>query len=194
MLPYKKKKKKPLIAPLLVDPTCPAALGGLNPRTIFLFPLVGLSLVNNLQAIRSPSPRRNLDPALDNMSSSPFVPAILNHDAPSHFALPKFQMYDGFQDPFDHLMHFCQIMMLQTGNNALLCKVFPSSLAIPALSWFHRLAPNTVTSFCCLSEKFVTQYMCSVRRKQSASSLFHVRMRRFESIRDFMKHFRTRIL
>ena len=41
---------------------------------------------------------RSLDPALralDDMSLSPFVPAILNHDASPHFALPKFQMYDG---------------------------------------------------------------------------------------------------
>ena len=125
-------------------------------------------LVNNPQVIGSPSHRRGLDPtlrSLGDMSSSPFVPAILNKDAPSHFALPKFQMYDGLQDPFDHLMDFLQIMTLQTSNNALLCKVFPSSLVGPVLSWFHHLAPNTVTSFRNLSEKFVTQYMCSVKRK-----------------------------
>ena len=85
-------------------------------------------------------------------------------------------------------------MTLQTSNNALLCKVFPSSLAGPALSWFHHLSPNTVTSFRCLSEKFVTQYMCLVRRKQSVTSLFHVWMRRSESIRDFMKRFRATFL
>ena len=138
-----------------------------------------------------------MDPALrtlDDMSSSPFVPAILNQDAPPHFALPKFQMYDGLQDSFDHLMHFRQIMTLQTDNDALLCKVFSSSLAGPALSWFHRLAPNMITSFRCLFEKFVTQYMCSVRRKQSVTSLFHVRMGRSESIRDFMKRFGATIL
>ena len=94
-------------------------------------------LVNNPRLAGSSSHQRGLDHALctlDDMLLSPFVPAVLNQDAPPHFALPKFQMYDGLQDPFDHLMHFCQIMTLQTSNDALLCKVFPFSLASLALS------------------------------------------------------------
>ena len=108
---------------------------------------------------RTPSPWKNLDPALHALayiSASSFVHSILNQEAPPHFALPKFQMYDGLSDPFDHLIHYQQIMTLQTGNDALQCKVFPSTLAGPALSWFHRLAPNLVTSFHRLSEKFVS--------------------------------------
>ena len=91
-------------------------------------------------------------------------------------------------------MHYWQIMTLQTGNDALLCKVFPSSLASPALSWFHLLAPHTINSFYYLSERFVTQYMCSVRQKQSVTSLFHVQMGRSKSIRDFMKRFGAVVL
>ena len=71
--------------------------------------------INNPRPIGFPSHRRDMDPALhalDDMSLSPFIPAILNQDAPSHFAFPKFQMYAGLQDPFDHLMHFRQIMTL----------------------------------------------------------------------------------
>ena len=60
-------------------------------------------------AERTPSPRTSLDPvlrALDDISASPFVPAILNQEAPPHLSLPKFQMCNGLQDPFDHLMHY----------------------------------------------------------------------------------------
>ena len=70
---------------------------------------------NNPRPIGSPSYQRGPDSkllALGDMSSSPFVPTILNQDAPSHFAFPKFQMYNGFLDPFDRLMHFLQIMTL----------------------------------------------------------------------------------
>ena len=153
--------------------------------------------VNNPRPIGFPSYRRGLDlalHALDDISSSPFFPAILNQDAPPHFALPKFQMYDGLQDPFDHLMHIRQIMTLQMGNDALLCKALLSSLVGLALTWFHRLAPNMVTSFRCLFEKFITQCMCSVRRKQSVTSLFHVKIGRSKSIRDFMKSIGAAIL
>ena len=58
---------------------------------------------------RRPSPRRNLDPtlwALNNISVSLFVHAILNQEAPPLFTFLKFLMYDGLQDPFDHLMHY----------------------------------------------------------------------------------------
>ena len=141
-----------------------------------------------------PSPSRSQDPAmqtLDDMSASPFVPAILHQDAPPHFMLPKFHMYDGLEDPFDRLMHFHQVMTLQRGNDALVCMVFPS---LVSLGW-HCLSSiasplNTGTFFHALFEKFITQYMCSIRRKQSMTSLFHERMGRSELIRDFMKCFK----
>ena len=91
-------------------------------------------------------------------------------------------------------MHFHQIMTLQTANDALLCKVLPSSLAGPALSWFHHLSLNTVAPFRYLSEKFATQYMCLIKIKQSITGLFHVQMGRSKSIRDFMKCFGAAIL
>ena len=91
-------------------------------------------------------------------------------------------------------MHYQKIMTIQTSNNALLCKVFPSSLTRPTLSWFHRLAPNSETTFLHFSEKFVSQYMCLIRRKQSVTSLFHVRMERSKTIRDFVKRFGAALL
>ena len=103
-------------------------------------------------------------------------------------------MYDGLQDPFGHLMHYQHIMTLKMGNNALMCKVFPSILASLTLSWFHCLASNSVTSFYRCSKKFISQYMCSVQWKQSITYLFHIRMGRCETIRDFMKWFRAALL
>ena len=58
---------------------------------------------------KTPSLPKSQDPtlqALDDMLASPFFLAILLQDTLLHFMLPKFQMYDGFDDPFDHLMHF----------------------------------------------------------------------------------------
>ena len=76
----------------------------------------------------------------------------------------------------------------------MLCYVKSSRLAGPALSWFHCLAPNTVTFFHCLSEKFVTQYMRSIRMKQSVTNIFRFRLGRSECIKDFMKRFGAAIL
>ena len=43
-------------------------------------------------------------------------------------------MYDGSEDPFDHLMHFPQVMTFESHNDALLGKNFMSSLQGPILS------------------------------------------------------------
>lgn len=71
---------------------------------------------------------------------------------------------------------------------------FLSSLQGPTLSWFHRLLANSITLFRKLFETFATHYLCSVRRKQSVATLFHVKMERGESIRSFMKRFGGAIL
>ena len=103
--------------------------------------------------------------------------------------MPKFQMFDGLRDPFNHLKHFRQVMTLQCENYPLLCKVFPSSLSNPALAWFHWLPPRSVAPFHELSESFATRYLCSVRQKRSVANLFRTKMEKGESLRDFMKCF-----
>ncbi|KAL6311553.1 hypothetical protein AAG906_005215 [Vitis piasezkii] len=73
------------------------------------------------------------------MLSTSFDPYIINYEPPSGFIVPKFIMYDKTRDSFYHIMHFRQLMTLDIGNDALLCKVFPTSLYDQTLSWFHRL-------------------------------------------------------
>ena len=79
------------------------------------------------------------DRRVDNMLSTPFDPHIINYEPSRGFIVPKFTMYDGTNDLFDHIMHFKRLMTLNIGNDALLCKVFPTNLHNQALSWFHYL-------------------------------------------------------
>ena len=74
--------------------------------------------------------------------------------------MPKFTMYDGTSDPFDHLMHFQQVMTLDERNDPLMCKVFLSSLHGRALFWLHTLARSSIILLKDLSEIFVTRYLC----------------------------------
>ncbi|RVW28309.1 hypothetical protein CK203_104502 [Vitis vinifera] len=91
-------------------------------------------------------------------------------------------------------MHYRQLMTLDIGNDALLCKVFPASLQGQALSWFHRLPPNSIDNFRDLSEAFVGQYLCSARHKQNISTLQNIKMRDNESLREFVKRFGQAVL
>ncbi|XP_059593042.1 uncharacterized protein LOC132253825 [Vitis vinifera] len=80
-------------------------------------------------------------------------------------------------------------MTLDIDNDALLCKVFPASLQGQALSWFHRLPPNSIGNFRDLSEAFVGQYLCSARHKQNINTLQNIKMQDNESLREFVKRF-----
>ena len=85
-------------------------------------------------------------------------------------------------------------MTLDIGNDAQLCKVFPANLQGQALSWFHRLPPNSMDNFKDLSEAFVGQYLCSARHKQNISTLQNIKMQDNESLREFVKRFGQAVL
>ncbi|RVW83239.1 hypothetical protein CK203_039625 [Vitis vinifera] len=73
-------------------------------------------------------PIGSISKRLDDMLSTPFCSHIIHYEPPRGFLVPKFSTYDGSSDPFDHIMHYRQLMTLDIGNDALLCKVFPTSL------------------------------------------------------------------
>ncbi|RVW17495.1 hypothetical protein CK203_085521 [Vitis vinifera] len=139
-------------------------------------------------------PIGSISKRLDDMLSTPFCSHIIHYEPPRGFLVPKFSTYDGTNDPFDHIMHYRQLMTLDIGNDALLCKVFPASLQGQAFSWFHRLPPNSVGNFRDLSEAFVGQYLCSARHKQNISTLQNIKMQDNESLREFVKQFGQAVL
>ena len=99
-------------------------------------------------------------------------------------------MYDGSSDLYDHMLHFNQAMILNAGDDRLLCKVFSASLKGPSLAWFHKFPRRSINSFSELWAAFVSQYLCLVRHKGNISSLQTIFKREDESIRDFTRRFR----
>lgn len=104
---------------------------------------------------------------LDDMLSMSFGPYIVICEPPRGFVVPKFTMYDGTSDLFDHIMYFRQLISLDIGNDTLMCKVFPISLQGQALSWFHCLTQNSLNTFQDVLEAFVGHYLCSTRQKKN---------------------------
>ena len=94
-------------------------------------------------------------------------------------------MYYGSSDLYEHMLHFNQAMILNAGDDRLLCRVFLTSLKGPALAWFHKLPIGSINSFGELWVMFVSQYLCLVRQKGNISSLQAILKREDESIRDF---------
>ena len=81
------------------------------------------------------------------MWSSPLGQHILSYEPPHGFFIPSFSRYDGSSDPYDHMLHFNQAMILNTGDKRLLWKVFLASLKGPTLVWFHKLSWRSINMF-----------------------------------------------
>ena len=126
---------------------------------------------------------------LQDMLSTPLGQHILDYDPPRGFSIPPFAMYDCSSDPYDHMLHYNQAMILNAGDDRLLCKVFPASLKGLDLAWFHKLPRGSINTFGELWAAFVSQYLCSVRQKGNISSLQSILKREDESIRDFTRRF-----
>ena len=56
-------------------------------------------------------------------------------------------MYNGWTDLVKHVSHFNQRMIVHSKNEALMCKVFPSSLGPVAMRWFDGLGAGFIDSF-----------------------------------------------
>ena len=96
---------------------------------------------------------------------------ILDYEPPRGFFIPDFATFDGSVDPYDHMLHLNQAMILNASNDRLLCKVFLASLRGLMLPWFHKLLRNSINSFNELWAAFVSQYLCSMQQKRNISCL-----------------------
>ena len=85
--------------------------------------------------------------ALNQISKSPFTRGIEKVKPLRCFHQPTFAMYNGRTDPVEHVSQFKQKMAVHSQDEALLCRVFPSSLGLMPMRWFDGLRTNSIGSF-----------------------------------------------
>lgn len=66
--------------------------------------------------------------ALNQISRSPFIRRIEEVRLPRRFNQSTVIIYNGRIDPVEHVSYFNQRMAVYSRDEALMCKVFPSSL------------------------------------------------------------------
>ena len=88
----------------------PDRAGGFPPPVPSMYPPFGAALAPQLifsSTVRGPQ----------DMLSTPLGQHILDYDPPRGFSIPPFAMYDGSSDPYDHMLHFNQAMILNAGDD-----------------------------------------------------------------------------
>nr|KYP60611.1 hypothetical protein KK1_023018 [Cajanus cajan] len=63
--------------------------------------------------------------------------------------------YDGTTDPDEHIDLYATQVNLYTNNDAILCRVFSTSLKGAALNWYTQLPAESIDSFSTLVRRFM---------------------------------------
>ena len=115
---------------------------------------------------RSPSGKRVgtnvMKKTLSQISKSPFTRRIEKAKLPRRFHQPTFVTYTGRTDSIERVSQFKQKMAVHSQDEALMCRVFPSSLGPMSMRWFDGLKTNSINSFRKLTQSFCSRFItCS---------------------------------
>ena len=127
--------------------------------------------------------------ALSQISKSSFTRGIEKAKLPRRFHQPTFTMYNGHIDPIDHVSQFKQKMAVHSQDEALLCRVFPSSLRPMPMRWFDGLRTNSISSFKKLTQSFCSWFITCSRVPQPLDSLLSMTMREGESVKSYAERY-----
>ena len=114
--------------------------------------------------------------ALDQFSRSPFTRRIEGAALPYRFQQPAFSIYNDNTDLVEHVSQFNQRMAVHYKDEALMCKVFPSSLGPAAMRWFNSLKANSIDSYRQLTQAFGSRFVTNSRAPQPLSTLLSLSM------------------
>ncbi|XP_075645094.1 uncharacterized protein LOC142616092 [Castanea sativa] len=123
--------------------------------------------------------------ALRQIAKSPFGTRINRAKLPRRFGQPVFTMYNGRTDPVEHVSHFNQKMAVYLNNEALMCRVFPSSLGPVAMRWFDALAEGSLESFGELTRAFGARFITCTRIPKPLDALLSMSMREGETLKTY---------
>ena len=115
--------------------------------------------------------------ALNHISRLPFSSRIEESKLLRRFTQPTFTIYNGRTDPVEHVSHFNQRIAIHSRNEALMCKVFLSSLGSMAMRWFDGLGVGSIDSFKELTRAFGSCFITCSRVLWPLDSLLSMTMR-----------------
>ena len=87
-------------------------------------------------------------------------------------------MYNGCMDPVEHVSQFKQKMAVHSQDDAIMCRIFPSSLGPMPMRWFDGLRTNSINSFKKLTQSFCSRFITCSRVPQPLDSIVYDNERR----------------
>ena len=94
-------------------------------------------------------------------------------------------MYNGRTNPMEHVSHFNQRITVHSKTEALICKVFPSSLGPVAIRWFDGLKAGSISSFKELTQMFKSRFITCSMAFRPLASLLSLSMKDGETLKTY---------
>ena len=123
------------------------------------------------------------------LKESPLSPEIMEETIPHSMKLPILPIFNGEGDPRDHTSRFTATMGLLSVSDAILCRVFPTTLTGTAQRWYNKLKPGSIKSFASLSTEFLNRYLTNIPAKTTTSILRACIQEEGETLRRYIERF-----
>ena len=122
-------------------------------------------------------------------TESPFTAEVLHFPLPTKFRMPQVEAFDGVKDPVDHLNTYKNQMELHGYQDPVRYRAFAITLKGPALAWFNRLPPSSISSFRELSIAFVSHFIGARTYRKPSYHLLTSKQGSQESLRSYVQRF-----
>ena len=122
-------------------------------------------------------------------TESSFTAEVLHFPLPAKFRMPQIEAFDGAKDPVDHLNTYKNQMELHGYQDPVRCRAFAITLKGPALAWFNRLPPSSISSFRELSIAFVSHFIGARTYRKPSYHLLTIKQSSQESLRSYVQRF-----
>ena len=127
-------------------------------------------------------------------TESPFTAEVLHFPLPAKFRMPQVETFNGVKDPVDHLNTYKNQMELHGYQDPVRCRAFATTLKGPALAWFNRIPPSSISSFRELSIAFVSHFIGARTYRKPSYHLLIVKQGSQESLKSYVQRFNAESL
>ena len=137
------------------------------------------------EVVRGRTP--NTMDTLVQQTGSPYTTEVLHFPLPAKFRMPQVEAFDGTRDPVDHLNTYKNQMELHGYQDPMRCRAFAITLKGPALAWFNRLPPSSISSFRELSIAFISHFIGARTYRKPSYHLLTIKQGSQESLRFYVQ-------
>ena len=127
--------------------------------------------------------------ALVQQTEFPFTAGVLHFPLPTKFIMPQIETFNGTKDLVNHLDTYKNQMELHGYQDPVRCRAFDITLKGPALAWFNKLPPSSISSFRELSITFISHFIGARTYRKSSYHLLTIKQSPEENLRSYIQRF-----